>query len=57
MRTLVNIAADRIEALAALCERVKRPRAAIAEYLAKRQTACMPRFLRSAPKIRNDITT
>lgn len=44
MRTLVDIPADQIEALATLCARMKQPRAAIvraaiAEYLAKRQSA------------------
>jgi predicted transcriptional regulator len=44
MRTLVDIPNDQIAALAALCEQVKQPRAAIvraaiAEYLAKRQGA------------------
>ena len=34
-----DIPADQIEALAALCARVRQPRAAIAEYLAKRQDA------------------
>lgn len=47
MRTLVDIPDAQIEALAALCERMKQPRAAIvreaiAEYLAKHQRAEQP---------------
>ena len=44
MRTLVDIPDTQIQALAALCDRVKQPRAfvvreAIAEYLARHQQA------------------
>jgi predicted transcriptional regulator len=47
MRTLIDIPDAQIEALAALCERVNQPRAAIvreaiAEYIAKRRVAYQP---------------